>query len=749
MISKKPTSTKPPPKSTILMQDFASILWNTSTKIFLDKQDRFLRTFSTTFFANKQIILDIENALKKGVPIGQPSAMGTNALVTTDENIKYVVKTAIICPTNIDTLDVFKKTLCSEAKMGDVIFRVPSTFDKKQILLAPNYFTESLIGILLSSDNMKKYTPSFPKVYGFQYDSSSTKVYTVMEPLNPVISLLDTPSKVIYYIFQITNAIDTAQKLGRYVHYDLHSGNLLSKSKNANMVRVYELNNGSYLYTLFDFDVKIIDFGMNRMETKEEIIIPKVKFPGGTTDYFNFYEFNPYYDLFTAIHFGLYGTSKFPPQLPISQNELFVVRDLLLSSFLNIKNDRQTLDTNINRILLSPGNWRPNPNALADFDPTNGIYQPCTPENYASVLANIIQNVVDTKYPDLNKGNLNDVVAVLEDTQLIVLNNLVDLSGIGKIVSSQIHPLTPRKECMNTTYYSTIIPTGDLVTMSHIKIESRVIDSDYVHMATIDQTNGIKKGGYKFRFDCCRVDIRNFLRSDAFKSGVAINASFFNISSDFSPIGYFKTPDMTVNNRIPPLYKNSYGTVGIDKKGFLNIKVGTSEDNTGEFDQVLTVGPILVWDNEIVMTEDKLNEISDNIYRFRCVNPPEGENANDRYFIDKNSGSQVPNCTKIRPGELAHAGYPNPRSALAINDRKGLVYFIYIEGRNKRGTGVTLYQLANYCKNIGATRAINLDGGMSSQLVWRKPGHTVVSQTNPDHNYAYPVGNIISFVDEK
>lgn len=750
MISKKSTSGKNIPQTTT--QDFATILWNTSTKIFLDRQDRFLRTFNTNFFNNKTIISDIEEAVKKGAPIGQPSAMGTNLLVTTDEGVQYVVKTSVICPSNIDKLEVFKKTLCSEARLGDVIFRVPSIFDKKQILLAPNYFTESLIGILLSSDNIKKYTPSFPKVYGFQYDSSSTNVYTVMEPLKPVIPLLETSSDVLYYIFQITNALYVAQKLGRYTHYDLHSGNLLSKPKRGDMVRVYELNNGSYLYTLFDFDVKLIDFGMNRMETKEGVIIPKVKFnPGGTTlpDYFNGYEFNPYYDLFTAIYFPLYYTHPDAPKVPLNKRDLFIIRDLLISSFLNIKNERSVLDTHINRILLSNGNWRPNPNALGDFDPSKGVYQPCTPENYMSVIAGIIQNATTTLYPDLDTNNLERVASVIEDTKLIVLDRLVDLSGIGKIVSSQIHPLIPKKECMDTTYYSTLLSDGNPKVMNYISIESRTIGGNYIHIATIDQVNGTKKGGYNFRFDCCRVDIRNFLRNSSIKSGVAINASFFNINSDFSPIGYFSTPDITVKNKIPSIYRDSYGMVGIGKDGLLSLKMGVSEENTGNFDQVLTVGPVLLWGGKVIMTEDKLNEVTDNIYKFRCVQPPAGQDKNERYYVDNKSGSLVPNCTKIKPGELSHAGEVNPRSAIAVNRDNGNVYFIYVEGRNKRGIGVTLNELANICKNTGATDAINLDGGGSSQMVWREPGYDVITQTNPDHNFAYPVGNIISFIREK
>jgi len=755
MISTKSASKKANPKNIgFATQDFASLLWNTSTKIFLDNQESFLRKFNTTFFGNTELIADIEKALATGTPIGDPSAMGTNKIVTTKEGNQYVVKTSIMCPDDIKInpkYNVFQTTLCNEAELGDVIFRVPSTFDKKQILLAPNYFTESLIGILLYSDKMKKYTPSFPKVYGFQYNSKDPrkKVYTVMEPLKPIISLLDSEAKIIYFIFQIANGLNAAQKIGRYVHNDLHAGNVMSKPKDKDVVYAYELNNGSYLYTMFDFETKLIDFGMNRMETKEEIIIPKVVFSLGVQnkpDLFNFYEFNPYCDLFSIINFVLYGTSNYSPKLPFvnERGRFLAIRDLLMSSFLNIENNPDAISHHITRILF-PNSWRPDPSNISTFDPSNNISPPHTPETYLSVLAGMIEKTIGKAYPKLNTNIPDEIVNVLKDTQMIVLNKLIDLSGVGNVKSVVVYPLVSKKDSMDTTYYPTMISENN-ATMSCVQIKSFVKDSQYIHIATIDQNKGITKEGYKFRFDCCRVDIRNFLRSSNFKSGVAINASFFQLKSDYSPIGYFRTPDMTVNNAVPELYKSSYGMVGIYKNGKLGIKSAAS-NIVPDFDQVLTVGPILLWDG-LMISEEELNTIEENIAKYRCVKTPSGQNKNDRYFTD-NYGKKVPNCDKILPGELSHSGTPNPRSALALNTDTNTVYFVYVEGRDLRGKGVDLAQLSSICKNLGATRAINLDGGGSSQLVWRAPGESVISQTNPTHDFAYPVGNIISFVKEK
>jgi hypothetical protein len=771
-----------------LTQDFATLLWKTSSKVFLDNQNTFLRKFTSNIFSNNQIIINIEKALSSGTPIGEKSAMGFNTLVTVAGGKKYVVKTMILCPNDIDSESVFKRTLCREAKMGDIIFRVPNSYERKQILLTPNYFSESLIGILLSSSTIAKHTPSFPKIYGFQYDEKNPnkKIYTVMEPLKPVLPLLTDEANLLYFVFQLSAALNTAQKLGRYTHWDLHSGNVLSRPKDVGIVRVYELNNGKYLYTQFDYDTIIIDFGMNRMETTEEIIVPKINFPApelckdltidqlrevarqqnvpnylnmtkdelciffgvkfhdnkGLPDAFNAYEFNPYYDLFTILYFTMFIDGK----LPIAGSvELEIIRNRLMSGFLGIKNDENTIAKHIDSILMNY--WRPDPNAFGTY--TKGGISPMIPENFMSVIAGIIEKITKRNYDDFDTYNKHQLSQLLYNQKILVLDNLINLDGQSNIKSTVIHSLVPKKESMNTIYYQTRLL--DTAKMDYIKIDTRheIINnvSQYLHIATIDQKEGIK-GGLKFRLDCCRVGIRNFFRTDKIISGVAINAGFFQIRSDFTPVGYYKTADMLSKNPIPGMYESYYGMVGTASNGLLGLRRNVSETAAASFTNVVTIGPVLLWDNEIVMTEQILDEIDNGIAKFHCTPPPQNENANAKYF-KSTTGIEVPNCNTIFPGELSHASNPNPRSAIAMNDKTGMVYFVYVEGRNQRGAGMHLLELAHLCKNIGATHAINLDGGGSSQLVWRSPGETIIGQTNPDHNFEYPVGNIISFVKEK
>ena len=144
-----------------------------------------------------------------------------------------------------------------------------------------------------------------------------------------------------------------------------------------------------------------------------------------------------------------------------------------------------------------------------------------------------------------------------------------------------------------------------------------------------------------------------------------------------------------------------------------------------------------------VSTEYELqNRKYNDILVWQCRNP-KPEEVNQRVF-----GDGVLNCNTIQPGELSHGANPNPRTAITI-DATGRITFIYVEGRGERGMGMDLAQLAQLCIRLGAVTAINLDGGMSSHFVWKKPGERVIYQLNPEHGITYPVGSIISYVKKK
>jgi hypothetical protein len=71
------------------------------------------------------------------------------------------------------------------------------------------------------------------------------------------------------------------------------------------------------------------------------------------------------------------------------------------------------------------------------------------------------------------------------------------------------------------------------------------------------------------------------------------------------------------------------------------------------------------------------------------------------------------------------------RSAVAIDQSKNRVFFVTVDGRQPGfSTGMTLKQFANYLVELGADRAINMDGGGSTTLASRVHGQNQVSLRN-------------------
>jgi hypothetical protein len=211
--------------------------------------------------------------------------------------------------------------------------------------------------------------------------------------------------------------------------------------------------------------------------------------------------------------------------------------------------------------------------------------------------------------------------------------------------------------------------------------------------------------------------------------GIVINAGFFRIGADFTPTGAFNTDDYSSNNPLNPVYEPYFGAVVKTSDGWLDI-VPLKE--TTKYKEFFTTGPILVkenWKFEPALFDTKDPATGTLIFTCNMGVPTD---------------SLVGTCAG-QPGDLMHASNLNPRTALGIK-ADGTVLLIYVEGRGSRGAGMDLAMLADLCVHYGAVKAINLDGGQSSQFVWKQPGSDMIEMSNPDHTYSYPVGTLLSYV---
>lgn len=94
----------------------------------------------------------------------------------------------------------------------------------------------------------------------------------------------------------------------------------------------------------------------------------------------------------------------------------------------------------------------------------------------------------------------------------------------------------------------------------------------------------------------------------------------------------------------------------------------------------------------------------------------------------------------------------NPRTAVGISEDGKKVWLIVVDGRSARSRGFTFKELAEYFhEEIGAYKAINLDGGGSSAMVVKRPGTeylTVVNRPSDGSERRVPNGLGV-FIDVK
>lgn len=321
-----------------------------------------------------------------------------------------------------------------------------------------------------------------------------------------------------------------------------------------------------------------------------------------------------------------------------------------------------------------------------------------------------------------------------------------------------------------------------------------------IHLAYIDIALA-KLNGFSVRNDCCDLDLFSYLEN--YNEGFVVNTTFFDIRDDFAtgktksyrPIGEFKNKyynKVKGSNDFPLMYiqaaeKNRPGS----SKFLYPVVVFDNDDDVDiipwddgvplRYSKYFRAGPLLFYyDNARyfdVMTEDTLRTLFDvqlpeKAYLFQSQESG-SENrdvefrkpiSSDYKVVQGRCENQdpnvdfdtlVPNVFTISPGELAHAGNPNPRMALVIRDVSKITsgprtkhVFVFVEGRTQESSGVDFKDLTDICKRIpGAILAINLDGGGSAGFMWKSSEfRDQIFTPNTNSTYSYPIGGVFSIV---
>ena len=302
------------------------------------------------------------------------------------------------------------------------------------------------------------------------------------------------------------------------------------------------------------------------------------------------------------------------------------------------------------------------------------------------------------------------------------------------------------------------------------------INNQYIHVVKICNPNYVKDGkgksGIKTDLFFGRNTLESIIRDKTFintrsdkssfkKGGVILSGGYFkhihtllnsdgsinswihcnNIANEtstncFKPIGpVIKDKKLVkLTNSVPPLYKEVYGYVCV-KNNESELSVRNENGlKTGNCDDILSSGPILVLGGKLAFNV--------NLYKKNKYLASAQDTTKETHGYDA-SGS-----FRYLAGHLGHAFNTNPRTAIGTDSNKN-IYLVTVEGRGSRGAGVDLVRMGEIMKGLGCYNAINLDGGGTSDLLYKLPNSQCFIDTNPTHKYVYPemsLNNTTAFV---
>ncbi len=658
------------------------------------------------------------------------------------------------------------KNMCQTLSIpDDEVITIPYGVDggnAEVLYMLPNTLSEGIVSGILTGEE-SKVSNYYGKTFAAYYDPRDKTTYTIMEKYKPfdLRNISDLISQgyserflAYYFLHQIAYALTRAQDQYEFTHYDLHPGNVLfDKSKDSQKITLPVSGTMSREYNTDgpNIQVKIIDFGFSRLKYGNTLIEPRTGLNFITSQLY-WSTFNPYYDFTSFIGTILVLMRGEKPQ---AWTDDFTLLPRFIGSSLSPKEIVDMLSVLYN-----------NP---PDFDYTK-LYMFTQPANMGSDQETTPRMLWRPNHFSPYHGNGGSMNMVA----LYSLNKMLEAKKNMKIRVRNIRGNNPN---FSKQYYPRGITIGEVETykdkfnviapgfayyVSHMQgtIERWTRENGYkvpsyhhtgakpnpyqiVHTMFMNSKILAEKG-YRLTTACCKMDPRHFMRNH---EGAAINGGFFDIKKTFLPIGPYKHVDGTrhINSNlpVPPLYKDeAFGAIVITNgvPSIVNIDDMTKSMVAGASD-IVTSGPILVAGGRVIFQkEDILEKNKNNRYPYQCRNPVAVDNKQNKYFTDG-----LANCTKLEPGELSHASNPNPRSMFLLRDDPDYdMAFVVVEGRENRGDGVDLELLAQFAVDLGATTAINLDGGRSSVLAWNFGNGLIVNNDNEVSEYV--AGNILAMI---
>ena len=639
--------------------------------------------------------------------------------------------------------------------------------ENRNIITMPAIVSEGLIGGMINKLLNLKYTVNFLRTYDIGYLPDVATSFLTLEKLWVGIeNIIHTEDDFLLLLFQFLHAIMVAQEMVSLTHYDIHPGNLLYSPTDSEYIR-YPLINKTLNVKSGGFVLKIADFGLAVAKYNSTFVNP---YPYNCIQR-TYAVFNPQYDIL-----AFWGALLVDTPSPFLKNNPFVNK---------VRRMNRELLIRLLKIFFNP------PENLIDYDEIRkwvtstyfSVNVPTRPRWRPKDLDWV-------KYFRMKNVHylLDNISTILEERGLAttrqVEGTIIRLTPLPRYILNQIAPEVSYFTAQAPTVDSEILPgirlrSFNVKSIGHVKYYNLVPSKKESQQCRDSGTNEVERtqyvseviinlqkamaNGYRFNLDCCRVSLLDYMSLNKL-DGVAINGGFFDINKTYLPNANFKNRRLTKNSvQIPKIYYKFFGMYNIDEKG--HIHLGHISEERMKSQQFEACGPLLVYNGKVEITEEIINTVHKNTLAFQCAIPTVAGNKKKLLTLDESSANscnrpselapdmKIPNCDAITGGELSHAGNPNPRSMIlsrVSSQGENQIVFVVVEGRNDRGDGMDLVELARFAvERYRADRCISLDGGSSSNIIVKIPGNPTYYVVNEKKQTKYPVGSIISFTKKE
>ena len=752
-------------------EQFIELLNIAITRKILENLNDVLEKDITHLFQNRKLI---NNLLTGNYIVGDPLNAGGLGSVY-NFGPRHVIKQTKICedmssPNTYPEPNSLAYGICMVAKKDDENYKTVDTALNKKKYMIPNYIAELLASIYLSH-KLKPYTDGFSFCESGLYNKTTKITYAIQERLTLPVNFGDmTPFDYLLFLFEICATLAIAQDKNKFVHYDLHKGNVMYREYETPKRRVYSgvftdmirnITGNSNVSITSRYQPVIIDYGFARFETDEVIIGPTYEAKPRGVSYLNHHLYNPYYDIITLVRSFMLD---FRRRLSSANAEILLsLTKIILSYILNVGNhteiDGLFISSESPRIKMTELNTREfrSIKDLCNFILTiieGNTVGPAYGIN-ALVIQRLSHNALRNDYvvgplqylphPNISNYDLRNLF-LFTNFKYIQAPYNQRIGGIAGGFAWQYQNYHVSRSALGLQN----VRKRYNLTFPNLRNNPRYNDAIHVSCAVMynpDQTST----PFRFSTECCHMDAKRFLQDKKIAEGVTMNGTFFQWKTNFGPIGFFKKNQLVIDDTdINFNYIDDYYYIIIKEDGSLQISdnnvLTNDAENNRYFDEnrntsVFVSGPKLVEQGRSAFNENKLSYVyrdgsEQNVFKYLSTDVGSTTTFAD-HFRDQNflgqlrivySGNISPidvdkpdthilDISNLRPGDFIHAANPNPRSVLATTNN-GLVLFLAFAGRGdmpigggEGSTGLDLIDLSSILANPALLAPLNLPDG--------------------------------------